>query len=145
MQKILLSSDDQTKPTHEKILLLHKIINTPYNAQQTPNINEEQRDEYQHQRVEHKQTIQKVYQLTDEYPDLVQTELDTDHEQLAKNRLNQYMSNEIRTQSVQSFLGTVANNMSSRIGETNTGEQAQIDTASMKLDDKGNYSCNFKY
>ncbi|MEA3450454.1 MAG: hypothetical protein U9Q83_00960 [Bacteroidota bacterium] len=124
---------------------MHKIINTPYNAQQTPNINEQQRAEYQKQRVEHKQTIQKVYQLTEKYPGLVQTELDTDHEQLAKNRLNQYMSNEIRTQSVQSFLSTVANNMSSRIGETNTGEQAQIDTENMELDDSGNYNCDFKY
>ncbi|MEA2043369.1 MAG: hypothetical protein U9N85_12575 [Bacteroidota bacterium] len=117
---------------------MYKIINTPYNDQQTPDINEQQR-------AEHKQTIQKVYQLTEKYPDLVQTELDTDHEQLAKNCLNQYISNQIRTQSVQTFLGTVADSMSSRIGETNTGEQAQIDTASMKLDDSGNYNCDFKY
>jgi len=60
-------------------------------------------------------------------------------------KLAKYMSNEIRTQTTKTFLTTVADAMTTFIGNINTGVQAKIDTASINLDQKGNYSCQFTY
>ena len=60
-------------------------------------------------------------------------------------KLAKYMSNQIRTETTQTFLSTVAESLSSQIEGINTGEKARIDTDSMELDEEGNYSCEFTY
>lgn len=79
-----------------------------------------QRTALQQARKDHKPHIQKLYGISKNDPDAIPTELSTNHEQLAKNRLHAYTSNQIRTQTTKTFLSTVADSMTSIIEGVNT-------------------------